>query len=178
MKKSTSFQTLYSFILCTTIQQANGEIPREEMNFFLSGGLMLPVTSVDNPAHELLSEKSWDEIKRSSNLNPFENLPEDFMHGKASKWKSFADALNPEIEPLPQPWEKTLTDFQKLIVMRMIRPDKVIPKVRFWLIFSKILSVYGCEKRKFSDHYIRQKSHGREIHNAPGVQHRRLLRRR
>jgi dynein heavy chain len=38
---------------------------------------------------------------------------------------------------LPAPWDECLTDFQKLMVLKAIRPDKVIPGVMNW-ISSKI----------------------------------------
>ncbi|OXU22263.1 hypothetical protein TSAR_003308 [Trichomalopsis sarcophagae] len=119
-------KVLYSFILCTTIQQASGELSRDEMSFFLSGGLVLQSSSAPNPAPDWLAEKSWEEIKRSANLRPFARLAQDF---DAARWKTFYDDVNPEEASLPQPWEPELTDFQKLIVIRMIRPDKVIPKI-------------------------------------------------
>ncbi|KAJ8683862.1 hypothetical protein QAD02_019654 [Eretmocerus hayati] len=122
-------KVLYSFILCTTIQQAQGVLSRDEMNFFLTGGLVLVAGTEPNPAPDWLSEKSWDEIKRSKNLQAFAKLPDDFINGGASNWKPFYDSVNPEQAVLPEPWQHQLTDFEKLIVMRMIRPDKVIPKV-------------------------------------------------
>jgi hypothetical protein len=32
-------------------------------------------------------------------------------------------------QPLPEPWESKLSALQKLIVLRMLRPDKVVPRV-------------------------------------------------
>ncbi|CAB0032367.1 unnamed protein product [Trichogramma brassicae] len=124
-------KSIYSFILCTTIQQANGELPREEMGFFLTGGIVLqPTTSEANPCSHWLSDKAWDEIRRAPNLPSFKNFTDEFINpAKAQKWQAFYDSTNPEKELLPVPWQNDLTEFQKLIVMRMIRPDKVLPKV-------------------------------------------------
>lgn len=94
-------------------------------------------SSAPNPSPDWLTEKSWEEIKRSTNLRPFARLAQDF---DVARWKAFYDDVNPEVASLPQPWERELTDFQKLIVMRMIRPDKVIPKViAFFLLLQMIL---------------------------------------
>ncbi|XP_011505655.1 PREDICTED: dynein heavy chain 12, axonemal-like [Ceratosolen solmsi marchali] len=125
---------LYSFILCTTILLANNEISRDEMNFFLTGGLVLKSSSVANPEPNWLADKAWEEIKRSANLPTFASLMDDFMEpASVSKWKSFYDSINPEETKLPKPWEQHLSNFQHLIIMRMIRPDKVIPKVMIFV---------------------------------------------
>lgn len=99
------------------------------MAFFLSGGIVLQSSAAANPAPGWLADKSWEEIKRSANLHAFARLATEF-NGILATWKQFYDSVRPEEAALPEPWESELTDFQKLIVMRMIRPDKVIPKVR------------------------------------------------
>lgn len=45
-----------------------------------------------------------------------------------SLWRQYYDDRAPHKAELPPPWQK-LTPFQKLIVLRCIRPDKVIPAV-------------------------------------------------
>lgn len=45
------------------------------------------------------------------------------------RWKDFYDLMNPQNAALPEPWDANLTTFQKLIVMRIIRADKITAKV-------------------------------------------------
>jgi len=45
--------------------------------------------------------------------------------------------VNPHTEPLPEPYHSTLDDFQKLIVVKSIRADKVIPAIQNYV--SKIM---------------------------------------
>jgi dynein heavy chain len=118
---------------------ANGQISKSEMSFFISGGLILHSSPAVNPEPEWLTDKAWEEIKRSTNLQIFKYLMDDFMGPSIWKWKKFYNAVNPETTKLPEPWENNLTGFQKLIIMRMIRPDKVIPKVEF-IILQRHLS--------------------------------------
>lgn len=106
---------------------ATNEITKEELSFFLSGGIGLANT-VKNPTNWLL-DKSWDEMCRADDtLPPFRGFLDDFR-ANVTAWKKFYDLMNPQDAPIPQPWEQKLTAFQKLIVMRMIRPDKVTAKV-------------------------------------------------
>ncbi|KAG7205246.1 hypothetical protein KM043_018326 [Ampulex compressa] len=117
-------KVLYSFILYTTILLTEQKIRKEELMFFLTGGVGL-ATVAQNPATEWLPDTSWNEISRTRVLPNFTDFAQSFAKN-LDVWKAFYDLLNPENSSIPDPWEKTLTPFQKLIVMRMIRPDKVV----------------------------------------------------
>lgn len=41
------------------------------------------------------------------------------------KWNSFYNSREPQNEELPSPWQDELNDFQRMIILRVIRPDKV-----------------------------------------------------
>ncbi|KAF3425858.1 hypothetical protein E2986_01736 [Frieseomelitta varia] len=114
---------LYSFILYSTILISENTITREEMMFFLSGGVALAAIP-ENPASSWLPDKSWGEICRVHALPSFVDFQSSLAHD-LNAWKQYYDLLNPEDSPIPDPWETSLTPFQKLIVTRMIRPDKV-----------------------------------------------------
>lgn len=45
------------------------------------------------------------------------------------EWKNYYDLTNPENSKFPNPWYDKLSDFQRILVVRTIRPDKVIPIV-------------------------------------------------
>nr|XP_012154186.1 PREDICTED: dynein heavy chain 12, axonemal isoform X1 [Megachile rotundata] len=117
-------KVLYSFILFTTILASENAITKEEIMFFLSGGVEL-AAAPRNPASSWLPDKSWGEICRSNVLPSFANFQDSFVRNQ-SAWKKYYDLLNPEDSPIPEPWQTTLTPFQKLIVTRIIRTDKVM----------------------------------------------------
>lgn len=103
-------------------------ITRDEMTFFLSGGVVIAGLP-ENPV-TWLTDKSWGEICRVQTLPNFANFQSSFTHDIAM-WKEYYDLLNPEKAPIPEPWEERLTPFQKLIIMRMIRTDKVMIAVKY-----------------------------------------------
>lgn len=131
-------QILYSFVLYTTILISENTITREEMTFFLSGGVALAAIP-DNPASNWLPAKSWGEICRVHILPSFANFQSNFTRN-LNRWKQYYDLSNPENSQIPDPWEKNLTPFQKLIVTRMIRTDKVMIMVKHTDHYSALRS--------------------------------------
>uniref|UniRef100_A0A8C4X3E5 Dynein heavy chain n=1 Tax=Erpetoichthys calabaricus TaxID=27687 RepID=A0A8C4X3E5_ERPCA len=49
-------------------------------------------------------------------------------------WKNVYDSAHPNEMTLPEPWDDLLSDFQKLLILRCIRPDKIIPAVQHFII--------------------------------------------
>lgn len=120
-------------------------ITREEMTFFLSGGVVIAGLP-ENPV-TWLTDKSWGEICRVQTLPNFTNFQFSFTRN-VDAWKEYYDLLNPEKAPIPEPWEEKLTPFQKLIIMRMIRTDKVmIAVIKIFFFFIQSLSVTRSVKK-------------------------------
>lgn len=46
------------------------------------------------------------------------------------EWKRLFDSSAPHKEVLPAPYHESLTPFQKIIVLKAIRSDKVIPCIQ------------------------------------------------
>lgn len=51
---------------------------------------------------------------------------EQFFMTNFDDFKSFFDSQTPHLSPLPEPWDTKLNDFQKLIILKAIRSDKVV----------------------------------------------------
>ena len=56
--------------------------------------------------------------------------------GSVADWRSYYDDKEPHLAPLPSPWNGKLNEFQKLIVLRCLRPDKVRKLIICISIFS------------------------------------------
>ena len=63
---------------------------------------------------------------------PVQDLPDAVME-RPEDWKRFSDAPNPEQQPLPEPWKSVLNPFQCILVLRMLRPDKVVPALTVYV---------------------------------------------
>jgi dynein heavy chain len=118
---------LFSFVLCSNLLKANKQLQQEEFMFCLTGGVGLE-NKLANPDPSWLSDKSWDEVCRMCDLPPFREFRQHFVKNIA-RWKLVYDSREPNKIEFPSPWDKKLTDFQKMIVIRCIRPDKILPMV-------------------------------------------------
>uniref|UniRef100_A0A8B9L9M7 Dynein axonemal heavy chain 12 n=1 Tax=Astyanax mexicanus TaxID=7994 RepID=A0A8B9L9M7_ASTMX len=115
---------LFSFLLCSNLLLAKKEIEYAEFMFLLTGGVGLQ-NNVPNPDPNWLQDKSWDEICRASDLPGLQGLRyPPFCH-----FLPIYDSKEPYNTPLPKPWCDKLSDFQKMIIYRCLRPDKIEPAI-------------------------------------------------
>lgn len=55
-----------------------------------------------------------------------QGLPDSIAVNNVS-WKKIYDSLEPDHAPLPEPWRSELSPLQKIVTLRTLRPDKLIP---------------------------------------------------
>jgi len=48
------------------------------------------------------------------------------MKENGETWKTWATCPSPEDTKMPGDWEETLTDFQKCIILKVFRPEKLM----------------------------------------------------
>ncbi|BFZ08761.1 hypothetical protein BsWGS_11799 [Bradybaena similaris] len=114
---------VFSFILCSNILRAKNEMEQSEFIFFLTGGVGLE-NKIPNPAPKWLSDPSWDELCRLSDLKTFKGLREHFASNVAT-WEEYYTSKEPHKAPMIEPWESKLNMFHKMMVQRSLRPDKI-----------------------------------------------------
>ncbi|XP_053327864.1 dynein axonemal heavy chain 10 [Spea bombifrons] len=115
---------LFSFNMTIKIEQADGRVPQEELDFFLKGNISLEKSKRKKPC-SWLSDQGWEDIIRLSELFPllFGSLPDD-VEKHESDWKAWYDLDTLEQYPFPLSYNK-LSSFQKLVLLRCFRVDRV-----------------------------------------------------
>ncbi|KAF4023972.1 hypothetical protein G4228_016077 [Cervus hanglu yarkandensis] len=113
---------MFAFLLCARIMMNQGKINQNEWRYLLSGGSVSVMS--ENPAPDWLTDRAWRDIQALSNLPAFSSFAHDFVK-HLSEFRAIFDSHEPHREPLPGIWEQYLDQFQKLLVLRCLRGDKV-----------------------------------------------------
>ncbi|KAJ3335866.1 Dynein heavy chain 2, axonemal [Gonapodya sp. JEL0774] len=117
---------LFSFQLTIKILETAGKLDRAEYDFLLIGGQVLDRESQPtNSCKDWLPEPAWDNITELDKLPSFVSLASSFDQNER-EWRAWYNSSDPENSSLPAEWEGKLSDAQKMLVVRSLRPDRVI----------------------------------------------------
>ena len=123
---------LFSFLLDVLILQAKGQVTDIQYKFFLTGISGGPEDSTPNPATDWLATKSWAEICQLKNVSAsFKEIVSDF-EALQMEFKSIYDCSDPFNEDFPGKY-KDISGFDKLLLVRCLRPDKVVLGVQSFI---------------------------------------------
>jgi len=124
---------LFAMTLCVSIKgKIHKELDLGEFRFLLTGGVALEI-SRKNPADGWLNKALWGEMTRLDAFPAFEGFCDSFEKDH-EEFRKIYDSPEPTKVPLPAPWEERLTPFQKLLVLRTLRPDKIVTAVTAFVI--------------------------------------------
>lgn len=118
---------LLSLQMCVRIlQNAPTNFNPEEFQFFLKGGTVLDRTEqAPNPAPGWVSEATWDNLTELDRMPSFSGIVASF-DSMLVEWEGWYRSAEPEAEPLPGEWESRMNELQKMVIVRSMRPDRVI----------------------------------------------------
>jgi dynein heavy chain len=120
---------IFSTALCLKIQEADLD---SQLLEFLIRGSQLTEVSDSNPFDDWMSDDTWIALNALVKIGKgFERLIDD-IKGSSKRWKAWSMSEAPERVALPQDW-KNKTEFQKLLVMRALRPDRLTQAVRSYV---------------------------------------------
>ncbi|KAG5895230.1 hypothetical protein JTB14_003447 [Gonioctena quinquepunctata] len=122
---------IFSFVLTVGIRRSENTIDEELLTFLLTGGVALE-NPHPNPSPEWLTEKSWSEVVRASALKGLEDFKRSVETNNAA-WKEFYDVANPNEMPCPFPFHES-NGLPRILLIRCIRPDKVVPAVQEYIV--------------------------------------------
>jgi dynein heavy chain len=116
-----------AFLFCCSILRNMGSITNEEWSFYVRGSAMCTEEGrPENPDETWLTPTVWgllDALDR--NVEAFKGICQD-IDDNLFAWKAYIQDPEPQSEPVPGDWAENLTYFQKLILIKCIRPEKML----------------------------------------------------
>ncbi|XP_076664543.1 dynein axonemal heavy chain 7 [Andrena cerasifolii] len=117
---------LFSLLLAINLLQQQGKLPLTQWMFLLTGGIV-----IDNPYANpttWLPSGQWNEICNLDTIEGFSNIRETFV-ANIEQWRKLFDSKEPQNELIPSPFDASNL-FERMLILRCIRPDKIIPAIR------------------------------------------------
>ncbi|MEW5313906.1 MAG: hypothetical protein WDW38_005438 [Sanguina aurantia] len=128
---------LFVFLLTARIMLGQGLLEPGMYQFLLTGGVGVMEKDVKRPPEsEWLSAKAWTELCRAPHVSPAFALLPDEVSAAPNDWRSIFDALEPQTAVLPAGYDTLLSPFEKVLLLRMLRPDKVVPAIQGFVAAS------------------------------------------
>ncbi|KAG8459526.1 hypothetical protein KFE25_012861 [Diacronema lutheri] len=116
---------LFSFTVCIKVLMGEQLIDHDEWRFLLSGSALGHAADAPNPAPAWVTAQVWSSVRSLALLPAFVGLAESFA-AAVPAWKAFFDDNDAHRASLPAPWDDKLSSFQKLLVVRCVRGDKLV----------------------------------------------------
>ncbi|XP_073386521.1 uncharacterized protein [Physcomitrium patens] len=123
---------LLSLLICTTNMRREGHFDEQEWRFFLAGPSSTSKVPEPNTS-KWLSDKLWNEMVKLSKFPAFSGLSDSFSTNLQG-WQVFYNSQDPYSETMPENWPTKLSSFRRLLVIRVIRPDKLIGAISSFLL--------------------------------------------
>ena len=122
---------LFSFMIAIKIKQNENAIAPLEWQFFLRNG----TSDIKEKCPHFLTEKVWENVLALSQVNPwFGSLPESMLQPENDTiWTEIALSANPCELELPEPFLSKLDNYQKLLLLKVIREEKLIIAIRQYI---------------------------------------------
>lgn len=91
------------------------------------------MAELPNPAPDWISERMWRDILTLPVLPSFAKMAEEFGT-YLEEYKTVFDSPDPHKQPLPGHWNEDLDEFQKMLVLKCVRADKITNAMQVWYI--------------------------------------------
>ncbi|CUG51588.1 dynein heavy chain, putative [Bodo saltans] len=117
---------IFSSLLAFTILLKRGELDRRQLDFLLIGKKKTGALDRPESVRDWCPEPAWAAVcalaEVEGTVPAFSTLPQDMSD--SNRWRLWCDTEKPEDERLPADW-KSLGSFQKLMILRCLRPDRL-----------------------------------------------------
>ncbi|KAL8022251.1 putative AAA+ ATPase domain, dynein heavy chain region D6 P-loop domain-containing protein [Plasmopara halstedii] len=123
---------LFSFLLTIKLLMGSQAIDLQEWRFLISGSIVSFIEA-PNPDPTWIETRMWREVCALSSLSAFQTLASS-LASNTSQWRKVFDSMNPQTERLSFALTPSLNSFQRLCVLRCIRPDRMTEAMQNFVV--------------------------------------------
>ena len=132
---------LFAFMVAVKIALESGSVPEAEWQLFMVGVVpdeqvlaAKPHTEALQASHPAISKTNWSAAVLLEKEMPacFGDLS-DAIASDPDAWQSFFTTETPHTDALPGDYESKLTSFQRLIMLRVLREEKITDSTRTYV---------------------------------------------
>jgi dynein heavy chain len=125
-------KSLFAFLLTARMMMDDGSIDSQEWAFLV--GSIAGKSEGGPPPAEWISIRSWEQIQILSSLPKFQSLVKSLSDPSIlNGFKNYFDSANPEKCQLPGNWGTNLSHFQKLLILKCFRPDRLTLAAQYFV---------------------------------------------
>ncbi len=120
-----------SAMLSLKVSVNNNELSQKQVEFLLDSKVAKDPGNL-GPLGEWLPEMLWKKLKALEELKQFCDIGNAF-HNDSDDWSAWFDSEKPESAHLPGVYEETLNQFDRLTLIRALRPDRISTALAAWI---------------------------------------------
>ncbi|KAH0571621.1 Dynein heavy chain [Spironucleus salmonicida] len=130
----TRHKVLLSLHMSAKILENQGKLNIQEYQFLLRGGQIFDKSQQpQNPSPDWISEQMWDNLCVLDKLGNFKNIVPQFEQRLKDWYQNYFIVTEPEHAPLIGEFEGNLDELQRMLVLRCIRPDRLIHAINNYI---------------------------------------------
>jgi dynein heavy chain len=127
-------KTLFSFMIAASINKASKVISEDLWAIFTRGPTLADKSlSKPNPNKNIFSTKGWELAEYLENSFPKFTGFTASLTNKIKAWEAYIEAGKLS-NPLPEDWDRKLDLFDKVIISRVLQPQKIVAAMSFYVI--------------------------------------------
>ncbi|KAI9190457.1 hypothetical protein H9P43_001891 [Blastocladiella emersonii ATCC 22665] len=119
-------KVIFSLMMCVSVMRDRGDISDDEWNYMLRGATTVGGELPPKPATRWLTDAMWRNVcSLGSTISVFAELA-DHIASHTLDWEGYIEADDPFSYPLPGIPQDKLSDFQRLLVVKVLREEMVV----------------------------------------------------